>query len=267
IFELLVHTSGIPAWYPLYLVSEELEKKIEFIGGLKPKFERNQGVEYSCLNYIILGELIRRVSGMSLNEFSRRRVFEPLSMKETFFLPPDRFKERFVTTEIGNGYEKETSAQYVQGVKVEWREYPIRGEVHDGNSFYGFGGVSGNAGLFSTARDIAKFIRSILTKKSVISDKSIDLMIENHTLHLDQGRGLGWAIASKFAGKNFSRKTFGHTGFTGVSLYADPQTELFVILLTNAVHPKVRRGILDQVRPEVCNLAYQEAISKSKSRR
>ncbi len=259
IFDLLVHTSGIPAWYPLYIVSKNFTEQIRFIADCQPVFKRNQGVEYSCLNYILLGEIIRKVSGFSVAEFCRTNIFELLGMVDTSFVPAEEEADRFVTTEIGNQYEKDVCKNYETKVEVKWRDYPISGEVHDGNSHYGFGGVSGNAGLFSTAHDMSIFIRSLLKGKSVISRDTIDEMINDYTSQVGQGRGIGWGIGSKFAGQLFSGKTFGHTGFTGVSLYVDPDARLFVVFLTNAVHPVVKKGILDEVRPRVCDLAFEEA--------
>lgn len=265
IFELLIHTSGIMAWYPLYLVSAEPEDEISYLAKLKPRFERNKGVEYSCLNYLILGELVNRVGGMRLDAYSSHNIFQPLGMVDTSFLPTKDLHDRFVTTEVGNEYEKVVCDNYEATVVVLWRTYPIRGEVHDGNAYYGFRGVAGNAGLFSTARDLARFVRSILSGKSVMEPQTIKQMIKNHTVGLDQGRGIGWGVASRFAGQYFSEQTIGHTGFTGACLYADPAARLFVILLTNSVHPRVRKGVLDEVRPVVCNLAYQAARSGSQT--
>lgn len=264
ILQALVHTSGIPAWFPLYIVAAGAKEEIDYIAGLAPKFAPGKGVEYSCLNYILLGAVIERASGFTVGEFSRRKVFEPLGMKDTCFLPGESKRERFVTTEVGNEHEKEVCRNYPGRIAVPWRAYAITGEVHDGNAFYGFGGVSGNAGLFAPVADLARFIRSLLGRKSVISREGIELMIGNHTAHLDQGRGIGWGVASRFAGQFFSKKTFGHTGFTGVCIYADPVTELFVLLMTNSVHPRVKKGILDEVRPRVCDLVYEGAIVASK---
>jgi CubicO group peptidase (beta-lactamase class C family) len=185
------------------------------------------------------------------------KIFGPLGMSDTGFLPPRSPQARFVATEVGNNWERDACQSYDRRVEVAWRDYPISGEVHDGNSFYGFRGTGGNAGLFSTAADLAIFLRSLLNHKSVVGPATIERMVENHTAHLDQGRGLGWGVGSRFAGTKLSRKTFGHTGFTGCCTYADPVTRTFIVLLTNSVHPRVRKGILDEIRPQVCDLAYE----------
>jgi uncharacterized protein YbbC (DUF1343 family)/CubicO group peptidase (beta-lactamase class C family) len=178
---------------------------------------------YSDINYEILGWLVERVSGKPLADFAQQVVFEPLAMKNTRFLPPPEWKARIAPTE----YDE-------QGTM-------LRGTVHDPTARR-MGGVAGHAGVFSTPDDLAKFAQAVLEKKGLLTPALIDKMTTPQTPPWSTTvRGLGWDIDSVWAtnrGELTPVGSFGHTGFTGTSLWIDPFTNSYVILLTNAVHPR-----------------------------
>ena len=179
---------------------------------------------YSDVGFIVLGEIVERVCGQSLDTFAKDRIFEPLGMTETGFNPPADLKQRAAPTQERNG---------------EW----MRGEVHDPRAFK-LGGVAGHAGLFSTAEDLARYAQ-MLINKGVLGDARI-LNPETCTLmqssqEVSSGiRTLGWDRRTGYSsnrGDLVSASAFGHGGFTGTALWIDPEQEMFVIFLSNRVHP------------------------------
>ncbi|HLK18173.1 MAG TPA: exo-beta-N-acetylmuramidase NamZ domain-containing protein [Bryobacteraceae bacterium] len=200
---------------------------------------------YSDINFILMGEIVRRLSGKTLPEFAREIVFDPLGMHETTFLPSLDLKHRIAPTEL----DKHTGQ-------------PIRGVVHDDTSRY-MGGVAGHAGLFTTADDLAKFAQMMLDH-GVANGVPLfsPLTIEKFTTPQsppDQPilRGLGWDIDSPFSsnrGELFPIGSYGHTGFTGTSLWIDPTSRSYVILLANSVHPH-RGKSLTSLRGRIATLA------------
>jgi uncharacterized protein YbbC (DUF1343 family)/CubicO group peptidase (beta-lactamase class C family) len=191
---------------------------------------------YSDINFFLLGEIVRRVSGLTLDAFARERIFEPLGMKDTMFNPPASLVPRIAPTESCTRY-----GWPCQGPEMTM----LRGVVHDPTARR-MGGVAGHAGLFSTAADLAVFCRMILAGGAyqgarILSPLGIQKMTTGATPELDAStRGLGWDIDSAFSanrGELLPIGSFGHTGFTGTSLWIDPATELFVVFLSNRVHP------------------------------
>ncbi len=183
---------------------------------------------YSDINYIVLGELVERVSGMSLDEYALKNIYQPLGMAHTRYLPPAEWRDRIAPTE----YDEDTNKM-------------LHGVVHDPTARF-MGGVAGHAGVFSTADDVAKFAQAMLDSKFVISSVSIDKMItpQQPTTGVEL-RGIGWDLDTPFSsnrGEMLPIGSFGHTGFTGTSLWIDPTTNSYIILLTNAVHPRLRPG-------------------------
>ncbi len=189
---------------------------------------------YSDINFVLLGEIVHRLSGKPLDEFAREQIFEPLGMRETMFRPPAALRERIAPTEI----DAATGA-------------PFRGVVHDPTSRY-MGGVAGQAGVFSTASDLAKYAEMWLEKGEaggvrLFSPLSIERFTSSNSPP-DQPieRGLGWDVDSPYSaprGELFGLTSYGHTGFTGTSMWMDPASRTYVILLTNAVHPKAGKNI------------------------
>ncbi|HYO80963.1 MAG TPA: exo-beta-N-acetylmuramidase NamZ domain-containing protein [Bryobacteraceae bacterium] len=201
---------------------------------------------YSDINFVLLGEIVARVSGKAMPAFLRDEVFGPLGMTTTMFNPPAAMTSRIAPTEILPGTTE-----------------PLRGVVHDPTARY-MGGVAGHAGLFSTAADLTAFAQMMLNGGQSISGARIfsPLTVRTFTTPQSPGehsavRGLGWDIDSPFSsprGDLFPRGGFGHTGFTGTSMWMDPHTQTFVVLLTNSVHPKLRPAI-SSLRGRVASVA------------
>jgi uncharacterized protein YbbC (DUF1343 family)/CubicO group peptidase (beta-lactamase class C family) len=198
---------------------------------------------YSDINYIALGEVVHRASGMMLDEFARRNIFEPLGMHDTGFRPSAKLKNRIAPTEKRRGqmsYLGDTGAN-AGPEGDQW----LRGEVHDPTSFR-MGGVAGHAGLFSTADDLAVYCQMILNGGQyrgarILSSLSVAEMTRPHLVsEAGWTRGLGWDINTSYSsnrGDLFPLGSFGHTGFTGTSIWIDPASQMFVVFLSNRVHP------------------------------
>ncbi len=193
---------------------------------------------YSDSSFILLGEIVRRVSGLPLNEYAAREIFGPLGMTHTRFLPPADWIPRIAPTE---------EIDLPEGAKPgSGRGHVLRGVVHDPRARQ-MGGVAGHAGLFSTADDLAIYCRMILAEGAAANGKKIFTAATVHKMITPQQppwvpsqRGLGWDIDSAYSsprGELFSVNTFGHTGFTGTSVWLDPVSRTYIILLTNSVHP------------------------------
>lgn len=248
--DLLLHTSGLPAWVPLYTMTESPGEAIAASCRLPLEVTPGTRVQYSCLGMILLGELVRRLSGMSLARFVDQLLYRPLGMADTGYVPPPSLRERMAATERGNQVEKlmVTSAGYLFD---RWREHTLVGEVNDGNAHYAMQGVSGNAGLFSTAWDLAVLGQLFLNGGSygdarLFSPLTTGAATSHQTPGLPAERGLGfnirpertypepWVPAARPAGDLFSGRSYGHTGFTGTCLWMD---QVVVVLLTNRLHP------------------------------
>lgn len=189
---------------------------------------------YSDINFILVGEIVHRLSGKMLSDFVRENVFKPLGMRDTMFLPPAKLRRRIAPTEILPG-----------------KRLPLRGVVHDPTA-RNMGGIAGHAGLFTTAADLSRFAEMMLGRGRRGKIRLFSpLTIRKFTTPQsppDQPilRGLGWDIDSPYSGNRgdlFPIGSYGHTGFTGTSLWIDPSTNSYVILLTNSVHPHIRRAI------------------------
>ncbi|MBS4200831.1 beta-lactamase family protein [Bacillus sp. FJAT-49732] len=238
---LLTHTSGLTALRPFYKDGLNTEQIIEKICAEELENPVGQKVVYSDLGFILLASLIEKVVEEPFAEYVSREILSPLEMYETGFnLPLGR--ERFAATEFS-----ETLNDYKYGV------------VHD-ETAEAMGGVSGHAGLFSTLNDLSNFALMIENSGSfkgrkIISTVALELSKRNFTPFDEEGRGLGWQINSPrlSCGDLFSNSSYGHTGFTGTSMWFDPQIQLHVILLTNRVHAKNQQGIL-RLRPRLHNL-------------
>jgi uncharacterized protein YbbC (DUF1343 family)/CubicO group peptidase (beta-lactamase class C family) len=178
---------------------------------------------YSDINFETLGFIVEQVSGESLNDYAARHIFDPLKMKDTRFLPPKEWLPRIAPT------------QYDE------RDEMLRGVVHDPTARR-MGGVAGHAGLFSTADDLARFAQALLSGATVVGAPAIEKMsTPQQPANAASLRGLGWDIDSPFSsnrGELLPVGSFGHTGFTGTSLWIDPVTNTYIIILTNAVHPR-----------------------------
>jgi len=252
IYHLLTHTSGLPA----YTNAQKLEKTygkpcpdsiIQHIARLKKIAPPGEKFKYSCLGFITLGEIVKRISGLPLNQFVEARVFKPLGMDQTLFNPPAELVERIVPTE-----------------RID--DQLLRGTVHDPLARL-MGGVSGNAGLFSTANDIAIFCQMLLNQGifnnvRILHPLTVKRMTSIYEPVASAGRGLGWDIYTDYSsnkGDLFPKGGFGHTGYTGTSVWIDPTTDVFVILLTNRVHPHDDGSVI-QLRSYVANVVAASII-------
>jgi CubicO group peptidase (beta-lactamase class C family) len=251
---LLTHSSGLPAWRPLYKEARTPEEAIQLVFTTPLDTLPNVRMVYSDLGIITLGKIIERISGESLDGYLSLHVFGPLGMKSTMYRPPSWMRQRIAPTE-----------------RDPWRERLVYGEVHDENS-YALGGVAGHAGLFSTGHDLAIFAQMYLNggvydSVRIVSEAAVKkfTQVQDSTL---SNRALGWEVPSgtNSAGHLLSKHAFGHTGFTGTSIWMDPDRDLFVILLTNRVDPsRESRGIY-AVRTALAD-AVAEAQDASMGRR
>ncbi|MBT9154867.1 MAG: Esterase EstB [Firmicutes bacterium] len=224
---LLTHTSRLPAHVDLWHLGLSRLEIIEHICNLQLEDQARLGTDviYSDLGFIMLGEFVHAVTGQSIADFARENIFEPLGMIDTDFLPPDDKRHRIAATEYRGDYGK-----------YMW------GEVHDENA-YAMGGVAGHAGLFSTAEDVARYAAMWLNGgthqgKAVLSRLTVRTATARHTGGAEP-RGLGWILPSgthSSGGDLLSPRAFGHTGFTGTSLWCIPESDIGIVLLTNRVH-------------------------------
>ncbi|HXM78645.1 MAG TPA: exo-beta-N-acetylmuramidase NamZ domain-containing protein [Thermoanaerobaculia bacterium] len=241
--QLLLHRAGFPPDDPITLYTGTREEIFARKYAQPLKSKPGSEFVYSDVGYEVLGEIVRRVSGMGLDRFSEARIFRPLGMRDTGFRPfePLDSLPPGVAARQGSAPAGEDS----RIAPTERREGRwMRGEVHDPRAF-AVGGVAGHAGLFSTADDLAKFCRMILSggsfgKVRILSPLSVDAMTRPRFSSDADVRALGFDMETGFSsvrGDLFPPGSFGHTGFTGTSLWIDPSSRSFVVLLSNRVHP------------------------------
>ena len=214
---------------------------------------------YSDINYIALGEVVHRASGQTLDEFARRNIFAPLGMRDTGFRPDAKLAARIAPTEKRRGQMNYLGDSGVNA-GPEGEQW-LRGQVHDPTSFR-MGGVAGHAGLFSTADDLAIFCQMILNGGAfngtrILSPAAVAAMTRPRAVsETGAARGLGWDIATSFStnkGDLFPLGSFGHTGFTGTSMWMDPASDTFVVFLSNRVHPD-GKGDVGPLRGRVASI-------------
>lgn len=225
VFDLMTHTSGITPHMALWTLTKHPSEAVEAILASPPVCQRGAQVHYSCMGYILLQNILERITGEGLDTLAKRMVFDPLGMHHTTYRPTD---SNIATTEYST-----------------MRHLYIKGEVHDENAHY-LGGVSGNAGVFSTLYDTARFAAMLSCRGNTphsrfLTETTFALATKNFTPGLSEARGLGFQLkppmpALSAMGDLMSEGSYGHTGFTGTSLYVDAKTGLWVALLTNAVH-------------------------------
>ena len=243
--ELLTHTSGLPP---------DIETKTDWHGeaaaiqkACAEKLQSKPGTvfKYSDINFFLLGEIVQRVSGTPLEIFVQREIYAPLKMTDTGYLPPTEKLSRIAPTEV------------VHGV-------PLRGVVHDPTTRH-MGGAAGHAGLFFTAKDLARYARMLLNNGEldgvrIFKPETVKLMTSVQTpSEISTKRGLGWDIDSNFSGPRgdiFPIGSYGHTGWTGGSLWIDPASKTFVIFLSNRNHP-TEAGNVISLRHKLGTLAAE----------
>lgn len=265
--ELLTHTSGLPAWRPLYILAEdERERAAGAIANLDLEYKPGTRVVYSDLGFIALGILLERMTGQRLAEMAQHEIFEPLHLKQTFFNPEIALQTGIAACETGNAYEKNMCIETGSGDYPNSRQRLIWGEVHDGNAYF-LGGAAGHAGLFSTAREVFQLARQFIPGFShLLTAETCKLFRQNMTEGLEEARSLAWQLAAtkdSTAGNELAPDSFGHNGFTGTSLWIDAEHARVFILLTNRTHAReLPFANINAVRRGFHSLAIAE-ISKS----
>jgi uncharacterized protein YbbC (DUF1343 family)/CubicO group peptidase (beta-lactamase class C family) len=227
--ELLTHYSGLAPDLDLQAPWAGRDTAFAMAMAQKPVDPPGARFVYSDINFEVLGFVVEKISGEALADFAARNIFIPLGMEHTRFLPPEGWRSRIAPTEYDEHHQM------------------LRGIVHDPTARR-MGGVAGHAGLFSTADDLSLFAQNLLSGSGVLRHDTIEKMITPQTPpNAPSVRGLGWDIDSPFAsnrGELLPVGSFGHTGFTGTSLWIDPVTDTYIILLTNAVHPHVGKSVV-----------------------
>src|SRR6185437_11197002 len=227
--ELMTHYSGLAPDLDLKVPWHGRDAAFRMAMAQTPEHPPGTRFVYSDINFETVGFLVEKITGMPLNEYAEKNVFEPLGMTHTRFLPPASWRPLIAPT------------QYDENGKM------LRGVVHDPTARR-MGGVAGHAGLFSTADDMALFAENLLSGDKVLSRVAIEKMTTPQTpANAASVRGLGWDIDSPFAtnrGDLLPVGSFGHTGFTGTSLWVDPVTDTYIVLLTNSVHPRTGRSVV-----------------------
>ncbi|MBQ7784904.1 MAG: beta-lactamase family protein [Clostridia bacterium] len=243
--ELLTHTSVIPGQLQLYRHAHTRKDLLEAIRWQLPRADSPDRVAYTSKGYIVLGEVVAAIDHSTLDEVVRRRVLEPLQMTDTCWNPPEALLPRIAATEF-----------------CPWRGKIVRGQVHDENAVV-MEGVAGHAGLFSTARDVSRIAAAMLganipgTEEPFFHPATIALMTRNYTPGRGEHRGLGFILVGPNApaGDLMSPTSFGHTGFTGTSIWVDPEKGLYAVLLSNRIHPNRDNPKIFRVRHIFHNLA------------
>lgn len=256
---LLNHSSGLRAWEPIYREVGDLARGRAGLMGspdakrlMLDRVHRNRLVYspgsrslYSDLGFMLLGEIIERVSGLALDRFCREEIFRPLGMKRTFYIKTgSRHRGPFAATE-----------------RSEWRGEIVMGQVHDDHA-YAMGGVAGHAGLFATAMDLNRFARMILNALHggpALTPRKVVKTFVTRQATPGSSWALGWDTPSEpsSSGRFFSKRSFGHLGYTGTSLWIDPEEDGVVVLLTNRVHPTRRNIKIRKFRPFIHDLVYR----------
>jgi len=243
---LLTHTSGLPAFKEYWRTLKGKQDTLGRIFAEPLEYEPGTKEVYSDLGIILMAEIIERLTGRTLDDLAKSYVFSPLGMKDTMFRPPKKLWPQIAPTEIDD----------------QLRHRLVQGEVHDENAFT-IGGVSGHAGLFSTVPDLAAFCQMLLNggvyahqrivRRATMAQFTTPQQLSGGT------RTLGWAVPTEggSSGHYFSAHSFGHTGFTGTSIWIDPDRQLFVVLLTNRVHPTRENTKIQQVRPALHDAVMQ----------
>ena len=239
--QLLTHVSGLPADTPVADYEHGRATALKHVMALSLKAPPGSKSIYSDAGFLVLEEVIRRVTGTDLSAFAENAIFHPLGMNETGFLPSANLRPRIAPT------EKRGDA---------W----IRGDVHDPRA-YRLGGIAGHAGLFSTAKDLARYARMVLAAGTldggrVLSAETLRKMLAPHDVP-GGIRALGWDMQSTYStnrGTALSRRAVGHGGYTGTSLWIDPEQDLFVIFLSNRVHPD-GKGSVNTLAGAIATLA------------
>ncbi len=237
---LMTHTSGLPPFKEYWRTSTGKADTLSRIFAEPLEYEPGTKVVYSDLGIILMAEIVQRLTGEPLDKLARENIFDPLGMKNTMYRPPQALWPEIAPTEVDN----------------QLRHRLVQGEVHDENAF-AIGGVSGHAGVFSTSPDLAAFCQMLLNggvyaHERVVRRATIAEFTVPQALAKNE-RTLGWVVPTEgsSSGHYFSAHSYGHTGFTGTTIWIDPDRQLFVVLLTNRVNPTRENQKIMEVRPAV----------------
>ena len=242
--QLLAHSSGLPAYERLFLRAKSRDQLVREAFAVPLKHGPGTRAEYSDVGFILLGVALERVASESLDRFCQREIFGPLGMSHTAFNPPAAWKSRIVPTANDQTFRRRV----------------IQGEVQDENASV-MGGVAPHAGLFSTASDVATFANAlVLGGAPLVRPETIALFTHRQSSPAGSSRALGWDTPSipSQSGKYFSTSSYGHLGYTGTSLWIDPERKLSVTLLTNRTWPDCTSQTIKEVRP-----AFHDAVMEA----
>jgi len=241
---LLTHTAGLPAWAPLYTGGSTIAEYLREIRDTTLVAPPGTRVVYSCMGYIVLGEILQRCASQPLDALASEVIFRPLKLTSTAFRPPRAWLPRVAPTEDSCEYERKLAGSRADGYGG-YRRGIVRGEVHDQNAWT-LGGVAGNAGLFSTVDETVSLALEFLGVGRGLLDAAAQRSArEDQTPGLDEARSTAFLLAARgetSAGPDLPRETFGHNGFPGTSVWIDPVRQRVYVLLTNRVHPRAIEG-------------------------
>jgi beta-N-acetylhexosaminidase len=249
--QLLLHTAGLPPFREYFRETRGKQAILARVLAEPLVYQPGTKVEYSDLGFILLGAIVERLTGAPLDEFAAKQIFAPLRMADSMFNPPAKLAQRIAPTELDQDFRRKL----------------LRGEVHDPTA-WAMGGFAGHAGLFSTAGDVAIFAQMLLDGGIYAHQRLLPrAMIREFTTRTaigDSARALGWDVptSGSACGHYFSAGSYGHLGFTGTSLWIDPEKETFVALLTNRVNPSAQNEKIREVRPAL-NDAILQALGLS----
>lgn len=231
---LLTHTSGLPAWRPLFQELDDPANVVRYVGGVP--LETPQRIVYSCLGYILLGKAVERLTGESLASFARRRLLVPLGMRESGFTPPAEKAFRCAATESAESALRRLGCD----PRPDRRGGVLWGTVHDENAYF-LGGVAGNAGLFATADDLTRYALCLLRGGAPIFSERVFARLRDLAVHDGETRrSHAWILLED--------GSCAHTGFTGVSFRWHPERRRAAILLTNRIHPDAANNAIGTFR-------------------
>jgi uncharacterized protein YbbC (DUF1343 family)/CubicO group peptidase (beta-lactamase class C family) len=271
--QLLIHRSGLIADNEIKDYEQGPEQAILNIWKLAPIVATGTKFIYSDVNFIVLAELVKRVSGKPVDQFAAENIFRPLGMKDTGYKPDAALKARIAPTEKRGGSQLVPSTGEQSVGEERW----MRGEVHDPRSYL-LGGVAGHAGLFSTADDLAIYCQMLLNRgeyqgQRILSPLTVARMTQPREVGGNGGEGLwralGWDYYTNFSvnrGDLFPVGSFGHTGFTGTGIWIDPASETFIVFLSNRVHPRLeaepsKRADVTSLRGRVASIVAASIVA------
>lgn len=258
ILQLLTHTSGLKGWFPLYLKANNLTEAINLISTLPLDYSPGSKVQYSCVGYILLTAVLKKITGKNIDSLFEEFIASKLNLSSTFFNPNTTLKELIAPTEYGNNYEKKLALQFYKNFFKE-RNYLIWGEPHDSNCYF-LGGLTGNSGLFSNIFDLYEIAKIFIQPSPIFSPQSLQLFYNNFTPFDTDHRSIGWKLgtSSNAPAAFLSPLSIGHSGFTGTSLWLEPYEKNIYILLTNRIHPEVKNVNMNSIRNSFHKLAKKK---------